>query len=88
MPLRVNEQESSMRAGRFKRLAGAGKENATGRMTVSQKCSGKGIAAAVAMIKDQKGTKQSVQHKGGAGLVASQVEVLIFNNLLIFCSDC
>jgi hypothetical protein len=77
-----------MRAGRFNRLAGAGKENATGRLTVSQKCSGKGIAA-VAMIKDQKATKQSVRHRGGAGLVASQVvEVLIFNNLLIFCSDC
>jgi hypothetical protein len=102
VPLGVNEQESStagvkskekMRAGRFKRLAGDGKENATGRMSVSQKCSGKGIAA-VAMIKDQKGTKQSVRHTGGAGLVGSQVEILIFNcvgsyllkasNLLIF----
>ncbi|XP_059444611.1 uncharacterized protein LOC132176428 [Corylus avellana] len=86
VPLGVNEQESSftaavkskekMRAGRFKRLAGDGKENATGRMSVSQKCSGKGIAA-VAMIKDQKGTKQSVRHKGGAGLVGSQGKVTV-----------
>lgn len=78
VPLGVNEQESSiaavkskekMRAGRLKRLVVAGKENAsTGRMTASQKCSGKGIAA-VAMIRDPKGTKQSVRHKGGAGLV-------------------
>lgn len=90
MPLGVNEQESSiaavkskekMRAGRLKRLVVAGKENAsTGRMTASQKCNGKGIAA-VAMIRDPKGTKQSVRHKGGAGLVGCslQVEVLIFN---------
>lgn len=79
-PLRVKEQELStaaikskekMRAGRFNRLSGAGKENATGRMSVSQKCGGKGIAAGV-MVRGQKGTKQSASQKGGTGLVGSK----------------
>ncbi|XP_050247368.1 uncharacterized protein LOC126694883 isoform X2 [Quercus robur] len=81
LPIRVNEQQmlstaaikskEKMRAGRFNRLSGAGKENATGRMTASQKCSGNGISAGV-MVRGQKGTKQSASQKGGTGLVGSK----------------
>ena len=71
------KSKEKMRAGRFNRLSGAGKENATGRMSVSQKCGGKGIAAGV-MVRGQKGTKQSASQKGGTGLVGSKVQVFIF----------
>ncbi|XP_035543306.1 uncharacterized protein LOC109013959 isoform X2 [Juglans regia] len=81
-PLRVNARELSMaaikskeklRAVRPNRSAGVGKENATGRMIINQKCSGKGTSA-LAMVRGQKGTKQLGQ-KGGAGLVGSKVKV-------------
>ena len=71
------KSKEKMRAGRLNRLSGAGKENVTGRMTTSQKCSGNGISAGV-MVRGQKGTKQSASQKGGTGLVGSKVQVLIF----------
>ncbi|KAG6637413.1 hypothetical protein CIPAW_11G176900 [Carya illinoinensis] len=81
-PLRVNERELSMAAIKSKeklraikpnRSVGAGKENATGRMIINQKCIGKGTSA-LAMVRGQKGTKQFGQ-RGGGGLVGSKVKV-------------
>lgn len=87
-PLRVNGQDSStaaikpkekVRASSLTRLAGAGKEKATGRMTLSQKFSGKSITAG-GMVGGQKGTKQSVSQKGDrTGLVGSKGKVEVQN---------
>ncbi|KAG6637414.1 hypothetical protein CIPAW_11G176900 [Carya illinoinensis] len=83
-PLRVNERELSMAAIKSKeklraikpnRSVGAGKENATGRMIINQKCIGKGTSA-LAMVRGQKGTKQFGQ-RGGGGLVGSKVKVKV-----------
>lgn len=72
VPLRVNEQDpltaatkakSKVGVGASNRLAGGGKENASGELAVSQKSSGRDIAARD-IVRGQTGKKQSISRKG------------------------
>lgn len=72
VPLRVNEQDpltaatkakSKVGVGASNRLAGGGKENARGKLAVSQKSSGRDIAARD-IVREQTGKKQSISRKG------------------------
>ncbi|EOY12782.1 Uncharacterized protein TCM_031307 isoform 1 [Theobroma cacao] len=49
---------------RIKKVTGAGKENNTGEISLSQKCNGKGDAAG-GMVVGRKGTSQSTSQNGG-----------------------
>ncbi|XVF18989.1 hypothetical protein REPUB_Repub11eG0072100 [Reevesia pubescens] len=69
LPHKVNEQKSLAAAtkarekvgvGRINKVTGAGKENNTGEISLSQKCS-----AATGMVAGRKGTGQSTSQKGG-----------------------
>lgn len=97
---RVNEQGSIAGTAKAKekasvggpnRLAGLGRENATGKASMGQKCSSGDIASG-GITKCQKGTKQNVQRKNDrTGLAGKKVVMLIINymastsDLVHFC---
>lgn len=74
--LKPKKKEALAGTGRWKTIV-AGKENAIGRIAVSQKCDGRDLLT-VGMVKDQKRTQHKVpQRLGGRSVVSSKVKRLL-----------
>ena len=84
LPHKVNEQKSFAGAtkarekvgvGRINQVTGAGKENNTGEISLSQKCS-----AAGGMVVGRKGTSQTTSQKGDrTGSIVPKVSIFVVN---------